>query len=102
MAVNVHDGEVGKILVYLIGFTAFVIVALTWVPHWISPDSANITVEHRQHGAHDPVTSRRSGSRPFRSVDAGASRQLQSKFVSGITTPRRFGDLALPARRMRV
>jgi hypothetical protein len=45
MAVNVHDGEVGKILVYLIGFTAFVIVALTWVPHWISPDSANITVE---------------------------------------------------------
>ncbi|MGD9544816.1 MAG: hypothetical protein AB7F41_07040 [Methylocystis sp.] len=43
MAVNVHDGEVGKILVYLVGFTAFVVVALTWVPHWISPDTANIT-----------------------------------------------------------
>jgi heme/copper-type cytochrome/quinol oxidase subunit 4 len=43
MAVNVHGGaEVGKILAYLIGFTAFVVVALTWVPHWISPDSANI------------------------------------------------------------
>lgn len=44
MAVNVHGGaEVGKILMYLVAFTAFVVVALTWVPEWISPDSANIT-----------------------------------------------------------
>ena len=43
MAVNVHNGEVGKIIVYLVGFTAFVIVGLTWAPHWISPDTANIT-----------------------------------------------------------
>jgi hypothetical protein len=43
MAVNVHDGETGKILMYLIGITAFVVVGLTWAPHWISPDSANIT-----------------------------------------------------------
>jgi hypothetical protein len=43
MAVNVHDGETGKILMYLIGFTAFVVIGLTWAPHWISPDTANIT-----------------------------------------------------------
>lgn len=44
MAINVHGGaEVGKIMMYIMGFIAFVIVALAWVPHWISPDSANIT-----------------------------------------------------------
>jgi hypothetical protein len=44
MAVNVHGGaEVGKILLYIAAFAAFVVVALTWVPAWISPDSANIT-----------------------------------------------------------
>ncbi len=44
MAVNVHGGaEVGKILMYLVAFAAFVVVALTWVPEWVSPDSANIT-----------------------------------------------------------
>jgi len=44
MAVNVHGtGEVGKILVYIAGFVAFVVIALTWVPELISPDSANIT-----------------------------------------------------------
>jgi hypothetical protein len=44
MAVNVHGGaELGKILLYIGGFVAFVIVALTWVPELISPDSANIT-----------------------------------------------------------
>lgn len=44
MAVNVHGGaEVAKILMYVAVFVAFVIVALTWVPEWISPDSANIT-----------------------------------------------------------
>jgi hypothetical protein len=45
MAVNVHGGaELGRILLYIAGFVGFVIVALTWVPEWISPDSANITV----------------------------------------------------------
>ncbi|MEF3367641.1 hypothetical protein V3H18_13965 [Methylocystis sp. 9N] len=44
MAYNVHGGaEVGKILLYVAGFAVFVVVALTWVPAWISPDSANIT-----------------------------------------------------------
>lgn len=43
MAVNVHTGEVGKVLIYIAGFVAFVVVAMTWVPAWISPDSANIT-----------------------------------------------------------
>ena len=44
MSVNVHgSGELGKILLYIAGFAAFVVVALTWVPEWISPDSANIT-----------------------------------------------------------
>lgn len=43
MAVNVHSGEIGKVLLYIAGFVGFVIVALTWVPAWISPDSANIT-----------------------------------------------------------
>lgn len=44
MAYNVHGGaEVGKILLYVAAFAAFVVVALTWVPAWISPDSANIT-----------------------------------------------------------
>ena len=45
MALNVHagGGTLVKILLYVAGFTAFVIVALTWVPELISPDSANIT-----------------------------------------------------------
>jgi len=45
MAVNVHagGGTVLKILLYVAAFTGFVIVALTWVPDMISPESANIT-----------------------------------------------------------
>lgn len=44
MAYSVHSSaEVSKILLYVGGFVAFVIVALTWLPAWISPDSANIT-----------------------------------------------------------
>ncbi|MEK4034273.1 hypothetical protein WOC76_12565 [Methylocystis sp. IM3] len=44
MSVNVHGGaEVGKILLYIGGFVVFVVIALTWVPELISPDSANIT-----------------------------------------------------------
>jgi hypothetical protein len=43
MAVNVHSGDAGKALLYIVAFVAFVIVALTWVPAWLSPDSANIT-----------------------------------------------------------
>ena len=44
MSVNVHSaGDLGKILLYIVGLVAFVVVALTWVPELISPDSANIT-----------------------------------------------------------
>ena len=45
MALNVHagGGTLVKIMLYVAGFTAFVIVALTWVPELISPDSSNIT-----------------------------------------------------------
>lgn len=44
MAYNVHSaGDLGKILLYIGGFVFFVIVALTWVPDMISPESANIT-----------------------------------------------------------
>ena len=44
MALQVHGGaELGKILLYVAAFAAFVVVALTWVPDWISPESANIT-----------------------------------------------------------
>ena len=44
MALQVHGaGELGKILVYVAAFAAFVVVALTWAPEWISPESANIT-----------------------------------------------------------
>jgi hypothetical protein len=41
---NVHSGaEVGKILMYLAGAVIFVVVALTWVPDWISPEGTNGT-----------------------------------------------------------
>jgi len=44
MALNVHSsGELAKYVMWVLAFAAFVIVALTWVPSWISPDSANIT-----------------------------------------------------------
>jgi len=41
---NVHSaGELGKILAYLAGIVIFVVVALTWVPDWISPEGTNGT-----------------------------------------------------------
>jgi len=41
---NVHSaGEMGKILMYLAGIVIFVVVALTWVPDWISPEGTNGT-----------------------------------------------------------
>jgi len=44
MGVNVHSsGEIGKSLMYLAAFVAFVVVALTWVPDWISPQGTNGT-----------------------------------------------------------
>jgi hypothetical protein len=44
MAVNVHSGgSLGKALIYIAAFVAFVVVALTWVPDWISPEGTNGT-----------------------------------------------------------
>ncbi|MGD9539915.1 hypothetical protein [Methylocystis sp.] len=43
MAVNVHSGSIGKILLYIAGFVAFVVVGLAGGPALISPDTANIT-----------------------------------------------------------
>lgn len=44
MAVNVHSsGDVGKMLIWVAAFVAFVVVALTWVPDWISPEGTNGT-----------------------------------------------------------
>ncbi|MGD9545004.1 MAG: hypothetical protein AB7F41_01755 [Methylocystis sp.] len=44
MAVNVHSsGDVGKMLLWIAAFVAFIIVALTWVPDWISPEGTNGT-----------------------------------------------------------
>ncbi len=44
MSANVHGShEIVKIMMWVIAFTAFIVVALTKVPEWISPDSANIT-----------------------------------------------------------
>jgi len=44
MAVNVHStAEIGKTIGYVVAIVAFVIVALTWVPDWISPEGTNGT-----------------------------------------------------------
>ncbi len=44
MSVNVHNtGDIGKMLVWVAAFLGFVIVALTWVPDWISPEGTNGT-----------------------------------------------------------
>jgi hypothetical protein len=41
---SVHSSaELGKILAYLAGIVIFVVVALTWVPDWISPEGTNGT-----------------------------------------------------------
>ena len=47
MATNVHSsGELGKILLYVAGIVVFVVVVLTWVPDWISPEGTNGTGNH--------------------------------------------------------
>ncbi|GDX38463.1 hypothetical protein LBMAG20_06780 [Methylocystaceae bacterium] len=43
MAVNVHSGGMGKAIIWIVGITAFVVVALTWVPDMISPEGTNGT-----------------------------------------------------------
>ncbi|OAI27444.1 hypothetical protein A1351_13245 [Methylosinus sp. R-45379] len=44
MALNVHGGtNYGKIVIWAVGLVAFVAVALTKVPEWISPKSASVT-----------------------------------------------------------
>jgi len=56
MAVNVHNtGDIGKMLLWIAAFVAFVVVALTWVPDWISPEGTN-------------GTGNRGGIRPSRSA----------------------------------
>jgi hypothetical protein len=44
MAASVHStAEIGRTLLWIAGIVAFVIVALTWVPDWISPEGTNGT-----------------------------------------------------------
>lgn len=44
MTINVHGGgDIGKTVLWIVAVTAFVVIALTKVPEWISPDSAKIT-----------------------------------------------------------
>ncbi len=46
---SVHSGaEIGKTLMYVAGIVAFIIVMLTWVPDWISPEGTNGTGNGRQ------------------------------------------------------
>ncbi len=37
-----HNSEIGKVALMIVGFAAFIIVALTWIPEMIAPsgDSA--------------------------------------------------------------
>jgi len=38
MALAVHSGaELGKIIMWVVAFAFFVVVALTWVPDWVAP-----------------------------------------------------------------
>jgi hypothetical protein len=44
MSTSIHSGgEIGKTLLWIIGIVAFVIIALTKVPDWISPEGTNGT-----------------------------------------------------------
>ena len=41
---SVHStSEIGRTLLYVAGIVIFVVVALTWVPDWISPEGTNGT-----------------------------------------------------------
>ena len=45
---SVHSSaEIGRTLAYLAGIVIFVVVALTWVPDWISPEGTNGTGNNR-------------------------------------------------------
>ncbi|GLI93804.1 hypothetical protein [Methylocystis echinoides] len=49
MAVNVHSsGDIGKMLIWVAAFVGFIVVALTWVPDWISPEGTNGTGNNRE------------------------------------------------------
>jgi hypothetical protein len=44
MAAQIHNaGDVGKAIMWIAGVAVFVVVALTWVPDWISPEGTNGT-----------------------------------------------------------
>ncbi|PWB79265.1 MAG: hypothetical protein C3F11_21280 [Methylocystaceae bacterium] len=44
MALNVHGStDVGKVVLWIVGVVAFVAIALTKVPEWISPNSSSVT-----------------------------------------------------------
>jgi hypothetical protein len=44
MATSVHStAEIGRTLIWVVGIVAFIVVALTWVPDWISPEGTNGT-----------------------------------------------------------
>lgn len=32
-----NNSEIGKVILGIVAFAAFVVVALTWVPEWIAP-----------------------------------------------------------------
>lgn len=45
---SVHSSaEIGRTLAYLAAIVIFVVVALTWVPDWISPEGTNGTGNNR-------------------------------------------------------
>ncbi|HYA79551.1 MAG TPA: hypothetical protein VED87_01310 [Methylocystis sp.] len=45
---SVHSSaEIGRTLLWLAGIVVFVVVALTWVPDWISPEGTNGTGNNR-------------------------------------------------------
>lgn len=44
MATSVHNaGDVGKAIIWIAAVAGFIVVALTWVPDWISPEGTNGT-----------------------------------------------------------
>lgn len=44
MTLNVHGStDIGKTVMWIVAVVAFVVIALTKVPEWVSPNSANVT-----------------------------------------------------------
>jgi hypothetical protein len=53
---SVHSSaDIGKTLIYIAGIVAFVVVMLTWVPDWISPEGTNGTGNGRSSIGSDGV-----------------------------------------------